>query len=299
MSGDGLSVGLFLWGTAFAFGLTAVTLVDSGRKALLRVLWGGAGVFLVAALVFPFALAQWPSLQRFEVGPVLANLLGLLIFGLLVLDFGLRSGWFPARRNIRNAGPYDDSELRRMVSDLSELHTKSTIQLSNMIGAANDVIDKQSAEMKSLTEVVNADKARADDQHELACRGQLRFSNLIKARDARDLIKFEDQTVTTLGVRLMDATEYTNDHQWVAEFNTWETSLQTIDHVFSTWQKHRRGFLDIDRLELERTMDAPPSEISSQRTLTRYKTLMVALERYNAERNDMLHYFNSKANELP
>ena len=103
MQGDELAVGLFLWGTCFAFGLAAVTLVDSGRRILIRSLWGVSAFFLVAALLWPTLAERWPSLkisvENFTSARIALNVLGLAIFCLLLLDFGLRSGWLSERFN--------------------------------------------------------------------------------------------------------------------------------------------------------------------------------------------------------
>ena len=90
-------VGIF-WGTAIAFALWAITMVDSGRKRLLTGLWAIAAAFLVAAIAWPWAAERWPALkaavENVTANKIAINLMGTAIFCLLGLDFGFRSGWF-------------------------------------------------------------------------------------------------------------------------------------------------------------------------------------------------------------
>jgi hypothetical protein len=106
-----LAVVGILWGTAIAFALSAITMVDSGRKKLLITLWVIAAAFLVAAVVWPWAAEKWPALkaaaESVTAYKTAINVIGIAIFCLLVLDFGLRSGWFSKvdkRRRTENAG---------------------------------------------------------------------------------------------------------------------------------------------------------------------------------------------------
>jgi hypothetical protein len=97
MQGDDLGVFGILWGTAIAFALAAVTMVDSGRKRVLAGLWVAAVVFLAAALLWPWISEKWPeakAIGQFVSGNQLAlDVVGLAIFGLLVWDFLTRRRW--------------------------------------------------------------------------------------------------------------------------------------------------------------------------------------------------------------
>jgi hypothetical protein len=98
MAGDDLSVFAILWGTAIAFALAALTMLDSGRKKLLALLWGIATIFLVLAVFWPWIGERWPALKEWAAAlaenRLALNLVGIVIFCFLLLDFGLRSGWF-------------------------------------------------------------------------------------------------------------------------------------------------------------------------------------------------------------
>jgi hypothetical protein len=92
-----LAVVGILWGTAIAFALAAVTMVDSGRKGILIFLWACAVPFLIAAFAWPWVAEKWPEAKAFaqsvSVNQVAVNAIGLTIFGLLVLDFIMRRRW--------------------------------------------------------------------------------------------------------------------------------------------------------------------------------------------------------------
>lgn len=53
MSGDDLTIALFLFGTAIAFGLTAVTLAGWTNRALVVSLFGVAAILFVCAIFWP------------------------------------------------------------------------------------------------------------------------------------------------------------------------------------------------------------------------------------------------------
>jgi hypothetical protein len=97
MQGDDLGAFGILWGTAIAFALAAVTMVDSGRKRILIFLWACAVAFLIAAVLWPWIAEKWPEAKAFgqliSGNQMAANAVGLTIFGLLALDFVMRRKW--------------------------------------------------------------------------------------------------------------------------------------------------------------------------------------------------------------
>jgi hypothetical protein len=99
-----LAVVGILWGTAIAFALSAVTMVDNKRKRLLITLWAIAAVFLVAAIAWPWAAEKWPAVktvvQTVGGNQWAINSLGLAIFGLLIFDFVTRRRWLAKRGQI-------------------------------------------------------------------------------------------------------------------------------------------------------------------------------------------------------
>ena len=145
MQGDELAVDLFLWGTAIAFGLAAVTMAGSERKIIIRSLWGVAGLFLVAALFWSILVEKWPSLkvviENITTAKIAIDALGLAIFSILVFDFGLRSGWFPNRTS-----PSFPKGLPT-VKDLKEL----VIAGSNLEASVKELTQKNLAAEKNLT----------------------------------------------------------------------------------------------------------------------------------------------------
>ena len=91
-----LAVFAILWGTAIAFALAAITMIDSDRRKLLIALWMIAVAFFVTAMAWP-----WIAGPNLKIGienvtaiKIILDLVGATIFSLLALDFGLRSGWF-------------------------------------------------------------------------------------------------------------------------------------------------------------------------------------------------------------
>lgn len=129
MQGDQLSIWLFLWGTAVAFGLAALTLVDSNRTFLVRGLWTTASVFLIAALALPVVLDFWPALkteiEKFTPNSAAFYVLGLSIFALLVIDFrrGRRSKFETPRLPVQSSvtpTPPSSSSIRQEVTFAEE-----------------------------------------------------------------------------------------------------------------------------------------------------------------------------------
>lgn len=138
MVGDELSVELFLWGTAFAFGLAAVTMAGSGRTLIIRALWVAAVTFLSAALLWPFA-DKLPNLKAFVEGlsanHIALNILGILIFSLLVFDFRLRS-----KGNARYGEHLDTAREEAARRDIVQTMTSLARDSDKGLKAANDKI---------------------------------------------------------------------------------------------------------------------------------------------------------------
>jgi hypothetical protein len=65
MSGDDLTIALFLFGTAIAFGLTAVTLAAWTHRALVVSLFVAAVAMFVCALLWPSIGRYWTGLNTF------------------------------------------------------------------------------------------------------------------------------------------------------------------------------------------------------------------------------------------
>ncbi len=97
MSGDDLTIYLFLWGSAFAFGLGAIAMFDSAHVTIRRILWSVSGVFLLLALSWPLIATKWPQAQEAALNirgsQIGLDIIGLSIFVLLVWDFRARQRW--------------------------------------------------------------------------------------------------------------------------------------------------------------------------------------------------------------
>jgi hypothetical protein len=139
-----LAVVGILWGTALAFALAAVTMVDSGRKRLLITLWAIAAAFLVAAIAWPWAAEKWPALktaaESIAANKIAINLIGTAIFALLVLDFGFRSGWF---RKMKGHGTGENSGMiAQLGRDISGLRSEFDALGHTAIKTFRDTKDK-------------------------------------------------------------------------------------------------------------------------------------------------------------
>ncbi|MGY4405281.1 hypothetical protein [Bradyrhizobium sp. USDA 3315] len=182
MQGDDLAIFGILWGTAIAFALAAVTMVDSGRKKILTALWAVAGGFLLLALFWPWIAEKWPALREWANGlaenRMVLNLTGTAIFSLLFLDFGLRSGWLgKTKRHIRDesahqavealqarfdllpvapqqlAAPYDDSDVRNALDEVRQFNANQIVQMhttEKALGELRDGVSKIAAIERNL-----------------------------------------------------------------------------------------------------------------------------------------------------
>jgi len=127
MAGDELSIELFLWGTAFAFGLAAVTMAGSERIWIIRVLWSAAVAFLAAALLWPFA-DRWPAfkgmVESLSLNHIALNILGLSIFSLLIFDYRLRTNRSPTvGRDVQSFDPKEiNGQLQSLVTKIADVH---------------------------------------------------------------------------------------------------------------------------------------------------------------------------------
>jgi hypothetical protein len=127
MQGDDLGAFGILWGTAIAFALAAVTMVDSGRKRTLIFLWACAAGFMVLAIAWPWIAEKWPEAKAFgqhiSGNQMAANAVGLIIFGLLVLDFVMRRKWLAKGGGAAPARMPDLTNLNRTAFLLSTAAT--------------------------------------------------------------------------------------------------------------------------------------------------------------------------------
>ena len=102
MSGDDLTIALFLFGTAIAFGLTAVTLAGWTNRALVVSLFGVAAVLFICSIFWPVIGENWIGLKRFFQA-LIANYfgfraIGLIIFLMFCFDFAIKIGWISIDR---------------------------------------------------------------------------------------------------------------------------------------------------------------------------------------------------------
>jgi hypothetical protein len=122
MQGDDLGVFGILWGTAIAFALAAVTMVDSGRKRILIGLWACAAAFLVMAVAWPWISEKWPEAkalgQLVSSNHLAIDAVGLIIFGLLGWDFAARRKWL-ARGNGGSYAQLLESKIEQVKGRLS------------------------------------------------------------------------------------------------------------------------------------------------------------------------------------
>jgi hypothetical protein len=126
----------------------------------------------------------------------------------------------------------------------------------------------------------------------------MRLAASLRARDAEAILKEADKVVLDIGNRLAKATDYEDHHVWLSDFRVWTKALETIDDIVSRWEQTKRPFLDIRRAEYEQPSEAPPPNIRSDLTLTPYKTVCLARNRYLLERGNIFAYFDSKVRDI-
>jgi hypothetical protein len=125
MQGDDLGVFGILWGTAIAFALSAVTMVDSGRQRTLTFLWAAAVAFLVVAVAWPWIAEKWPEAKAFAQvigGSQLAvDVIGPAVFGLLAWDFSTRRRWL-SKEGAGSRVPHLESKIDQTSSQFDVLN---------------------------------------------------------------------------------------------------------------------------------------------------------------------------------
>ncbi len=135
MQGDDLAVFGILWGTAIAFALAAVTMIDSSRKKILSALWAIAGLFLVTALLWRWIAEKWPqakTVAQFVSGNELAiDVVGLAIFCLLVWDFRTRQRWLAKVDKSSRALEIEQQRISRLITSASEAESVGGEALQN------------------------------------------------------------------------------------------------------------------------------------------------------------------------
>jgi hypothetical protein len=138
MSGDDLTIALFLFGTAIAFGLTAVTLAGWTNRALVVSLFGVAAILFVCSIFWPTIGENWIGLKRFFQALIATyfgfRAVGLLIFLMFCFDFAIKMRWIPLHRTdktvTREADRIDEREfvdatplyLTELLKDKLEIH---------------------------------------------------------------------------------------------------------------------------------------------------------------------------------
>ncbi|SRR6266851_4049921 len=101
MSGDDLTIALFLFGTAIAFGLTAVTLAGWTHRTLVLSFFGAAIILFLSAVFWPTIGEHWSGLKTL-LNEIVANYLAFRLIILFVLlmfcfDFAMKMGWISVR----------------------------------------------------------------------------------------------------------------------------------------------------------------------------------------------------------
>jgi hypothetical protein len=144
MSGDDLTIALFVFGTAIAFGLTAVTLAGWTNRALV------VSLFSVAAILFVCSIF-WPTIGENLVGlkwflqALIANYfgfraIGLVIFLMFCFDFAIEMGWISINRDSAPA-PATDAKPKKVFVNVSPSYliglyeNRTTIQGDDLAAA--------------------------------------------------------------------------------------------------------------------------------------------------------------------
>ncbi|MBR0868388.1 hypothetical protein ACVIWV_009949 [Bradyrhizobium diazoefficiens] len=177
MQGDDLAIFGILWGTAIAFALAAVTMVDSGRKRILAALWGVSGGFLIVAVFWSWIAEKWPALRELANGLAenrfALNLVGTAIFSLLLLDFAFRSGWLGKTKHHRDesahqavqalqarfdllsvsSAAHDDSEVRSLLEGLQKNTSQNEAALTGFMHISKRSFDNIFEDLKKITEI--------------------------------------------------------------------------------------------------------------------------------------------------
>ena len=170
-----------------------------------------------------------------------------------------------------------------------------------MIGAVDDKADRIAENLEAvrvtLAKMIHDLSEKADNQYRQAGEGQLRIVRSLRARDALEIVKVQADEALELGNRLMAAEQshYPNDTVWLDQYGKWKDALNIVDTVLGHWQDSHRPFLDVSAQQVERVHDMPPSNISSDRTITQFKRLCLVNERFQSNCEYVLSYFREKS----
>jgi hypothetical protein len=250
MQGDDLGIFGILWGTAIAFALAAVTMVDSGRKKILAALWGAAVLFLASALAWPWIAEKWPGAKafaQFVSGSQLAiDLVGLVIFSLLVLDYRFRRA--PKKYPFDLVGlnekvkdlvsrpaiaAYDDNELRRLLKNADDRVTNQAVVTTQLFHANEDL--KLKIELLEKNTTRNNGKLHELDREMLfvmdAVMEHLAHALLFNSiPPAPDLLPVTDLSPQNIDAQCKVATTYGETVRQALSDTQWGAAIRNVYH---------------------------------------------------------------------
>jgi hypothetical protein len=108
MSGDNLTIALFLLGTAITLAVTAITLAGWTGRPIVTAFFGLAALFFLIAVLWPSIGDKSKSLKSLLLSAVSNNFafgsLALCLFVILFFDFAIKMGWIGAPRTVLRSG---------------------------------------------------------------------------------------------------------------------------------------------------------------------------------------------------
>jgi hypothetical protein len=132
-------------------------------------------------------------------------------------------------------------------------------------------------------------------------------STAVRARDAIASLNEADNLVSSLGPRLISASEsdYPDWKKWNADYARWRDGFQRIDNVmdqWSEWAEYSSPFLGLRQRDYERASNLmPPAHIISDviDMGTSYKNVSLIYPRWEKEREQIFKFLKSTADTLP
>ncbi len=271
--------------------------------------WTFLGPGGVVWLIMSWAASLFPPIAQYGIGGVIFAGLGAACVLMLVASISLIAWRYfhplsspPAKMPepaVGSAPWKDDIEKAARLLEKYVDETTGTLITNNM---------PWKAEVARLNELGVSLHAADDDLRTKLARIQADLRNLdtkfhlfvkaVRARDAvNEILKPNDQTVMSLGSKLMYPESYSDAHAWLADCREWKIALNAIDDLVLAWTRGEstsyRSLFDLKARDYEQA-PMPPDNIRSDETIIAFKTVCHAQSSYANQRDGIFSFFNER-----
>ncbi len=183
--------------------------------------------------------------------------------------------------------------LERSLPPLERQSEEFASKIGEIERAITEIDVKLQTSLKTLAE-------RFSTHEQVVASGARLLIRALRAHDAmRDVLLPNDQTVMSLGKRLMYPESYPNAAAWLTDYRGWSAALRAIDNLMIEWTRGQHPTAYVSMFDLKehhyKTAPMPPDNIRSDDTIIEFKTVCQVQSSYANRRDGIFSFFNEKA----